>query len=156
MGGLENGQEVVPPFFPKKRGFSKSSKTPNFIAFPEKMGGNHFFQEGYVTKRTDLEAKKNDNFLVPFRQKCLRRCQSKKKGGWGGQSPPQKGREKHSHGRVLVVFVVVGCCFCFFLVVVVSLLFLFMLLVVVVVILFLLLLLLLFFLLLSLFLLLFL
>ena len=27
MGGLENGQEVVPPFFPKKSGFSKSSKT---------------------------------------------------------------------------------------------------------------------------------
>ena len=43
MGGLENGQEVVPPFFPKKWGFSKSSKTPIFIAFPEKMGGRHFF-----------------------------------------------------------------------------------------------------------------
>ena len=43
MGGLENGQEVVPPFFPKKSGFSKSSKTPIFIAFPEKMGGRHFF-----------------------------------------------------------------------------------------------------------------
>ena len=37
MGGLENGQEVVPPFFPPKMGvFSKSSKTPVFIAFPEK------------------------------------------------------------------------------------------------------------------------
>ena len=57
-GGLENGQEVVPPFFPKKSGFSKSSKTPIFIAFPEKLGGNHFFQKGYVTKRTDLEGKK--------------------------------------------------------------------------------------------------
>ena len=43
MGGLENGQEVVPPFFSKKSGFSKSSKTPIFIAFPEKMCGNHFF-----------------------------------------------------------------------------------------------------------------
>ena len=43
MGGLENGQEVVPPFFPKKSGFLKSSKTPIFIAFPEKMGGRHFF-----------------------------------------------------------------------------------------------------------------
>ena len=43
MGGLENGQEVVPPFLSKKTGFSKSSKTPIFIAFPEKMGGNHFF-----------------------------------------------------------------------------------------------------------------
>ena len=27
MGGLQNGQEVVPPFFPKKRVFSKFSKT---------------------------------------------------------------------------------------------------------------------------------
>ena len=27
VGGLENGQEVVPPFFSKKTGFSKSSKT---------------------------------------------------------------------------------------------------------------------------------
>ena len=43
MGGLENGQEVVPPLLSKKSGFSKSSKTPIFIAFPEKMGGNHFF-----------------------------------------------------------------------------------------------------------------
>ena len=43
MGCLENGQEVVPPFFPKKSGFSQSSKTPIFIAFPEKMGGRHFF-----------------------------------------------------------------------------------------------------------------
>ena len=36
MGGLQNGQEVVPPFFSKKTGFSKFSKTPIFIAFPEK------------------------------------------------------------------------------------------------------------------------
>ena len=27
LGGLENGQEVVPPFSPKKGFFSKSSKT---------------------------------------------------------------------------------------------------------------------------------
>ena len=27
LGGLENGQEVVPPFLSKKSGFSKSSKT---------------------------------------------------------------------------------------------------------------------------------
>ena len=43
MGGLENGQEVVPPFLPQKSGFLKSSKTPIFIAFPEKVGGRHFF-----------------------------------------------------------------------------------------------------------------
>ena len=58
MGGLENGQEVVPPFFPKKWGFSKSSKNPIFIAFPEKMGGRHFFEKGYVTRRTLLEGQK--------------------------------------------------------------------------------------------------
>ena len=58
MGGLENGQEVVPPFLSKKSGFSKSSKTPTFIAFPEKMGGNHFFEKGYVTRRTPLEGQK--------------------------------------------------------------------------------------------------
>ena len=28
MGGLQNGQEIVPPFFSKKTGFSKFSKTP--------------------------------------------------------------------------------------------------------------------------------
>ena len=43
MGGLENGQEVVPPFFSKKWGFFKILKNPIFIAFPEKMGGRHFF-----------------------------------------------------------------------------------------------------------------
>ena len=58
MGGLEKGQEVVPPFLSKKTGFSKSSKTPIFIVFPEKMGGNHFFFKGYVTKRTLLEGQK--------------------------------------------------------------------------------------------------
>ena len=44
-GGLQNGQEVVPLFFSKKSGFSKFSKTPIFIAFPEKMGGDHFFSK---------------------------------------------------------------------------------------------------------------
>ena len=58
MGGLENGQEVVPPFLSKKSGFSKSSKTPIFIAFPEIMGGNHLFEKGYVTRRTPLEGQK--------------------------------------------------------------------------------------------------
>ena len=53
LGGLENGQEVVPPFFSKKSGFSKSSKTPIFIVFPEKMGGRHF-KKGYVTRGTHL------------------------------------------------------------------------------------------------------
>ena len=56
-GGLENGQGVAPPFFSNKSGFSKSSKIPIFVAFPEKLVGNHFFQKGYVTKRTDLEGK---------------------------------------------------------------------------------------------------
>ena len=44
-GGLENGQEVVPPSFSQKSGFSKSSKKTTFIVFPEKMGGNHFFSK---------------------------------------------------------------------------------------------------------------
>ena len=51
LGGLENGQEVVPPFFSKKSGFSKSSKNPIFIAFPEKMGGNHFFFKKAMLQR---------------------------------------------------------------------------------------------------------
>ena len=59
-GGLETGRKQFHHFF-QKSGFSKFSKTPIFI--PEKMGGNHFFQKGYVTRRTDLEGK-NDNFLV--------------------------------------------------------------------------------------------
>ena len=51
MGGLEKGQEVVPPFWSKKTGFFKSSKTPIFIAFPEKMGGNHFFFKKAMLQR---------------------------------------------------------------------------------------------------------
>ena len=59
MGGLQNGQEVVPPFFSKKKtGFSKFSKTPIFIAFPEEMGGHHFFSKRLCYKKIYLEAKK--------------------------------------------------------------------------------------------------
>ena len=57
-GGLQNGQEVVPLFFSKKSGFSKFSKTPIFIAFPEKWVATIFFQKGYVTMRTLLEGQK--------------------------------------------------------------------------------------------------
>ena len=45
LGGLENGQEVVPPFFSQKSGFSKSSKTPIFITFPEKWVATIFFKK---------------------------------------------------------------------------------------------------------------
>ena len=103
-GGLQNGQEVVPLFF-QKIGFFKFSKTPIFIAFPEKMGGDHFFQKGYVTMRTLLEGQKNDNFLLPFRQKCLRRCQSKKRGGLGGAKPPPKRKREAESWHSC-------CCFC--------------------------------------------
>ena len=63
MGGLQNGQEVVPPFFPQNSGFSKSSKTPIFIAFPEKMGGRHFFSKRLCYKEdTFRRAKKMITF----------------------------------------------------------------------------------------------
>ena len=58
MGGLQNGQGVVPPFFSKKTGFSKFSKTPIFIAFPEKMGGHHFFSKRLCYKKDLLRGKK--------------------------------------------------------------------------------------------------
>ena len=58
LGGLENGQEVVPPFFSRKNRVFQNPQKPIFIVFPEKMGGNHFFQNGYVTRRTDLEGQK--------------------------------------------------------------------------------------------------
>ena len=58
MGGLQNGQEAVPPFFPKKTVFSKFSKTPIFIAFPEKMGGHHFFSKRLCYKKDLLRGKK--------------------------------------------------------------------------------------------------
>ena len=48
LGCLENGQEVVPPFFSKKSGFSKSSKTPIFIAFPEKWVATIFFKKAML------------------------------------------------------------------------------------------------------------
>ena len=41
LGGLENGQEVVPPFFSKKSFFF--IKNPIFIVFPEKNGWQPFF-----------------------------------------------------------------------------------------------------------------
>ena len=57
-GGLENGQEVVPPIFSKKSGFSKSSKTPIFIMFPEKLGGNLFFSKRLCYKEDRLRGAK--------------------------------------------------------------------------------------------------
>ena len=45
LGGLENGQEVVTPFFFPKIGFFKILKNPIFIVFPEKMGGKPFFSK---------------------------------------------------------------------------------------------------------------
>ena len=50
LGGLENGQEVVPPFFSKKLGFSKSSKNPIFIAFPEKWVATIFFKKAMLQR----------------------------------------------------------------------------------------------------------
>ena len=50
LGGLENGQEVVPPFFSKKSGFSKSSKKPIFIAFPEKWVATIFFKKAMLQR----------------------------------------------------------------------------------------------------------
>ena len=58
LGGLEDGQEVVPPFLSKKSGFSKSSKTPIFIAFPEKLGGNHFFSKRLCYQEDSLRGGK--------------------------------------------------------------------------------------------------
>ena len=59
MGGLQNGQEVVPPFFQKKKtGFSKFSKTPIFIAFPKKWVATIFFQKGLCYKKDLLRGKK--------------------------------------------------------------------------------------------------
>ena len=62
MGGLENGQEVVPPFKKKKRVFQNPLKPLFFRRFPKKWVATIFFQNGYVTKRTDLEAKKMITF----------------------------------------------------------------------------------------------
>ena len=42
-GGLENGQEVVSPFFSKKSGFSKFSKTPTFYSVSRKNGCQPIF-----------------------------------------------------------------------------------------------------------------
>ena len=105
LGGLENGQEVVPPFFPKKRVF-KILKNPYFIVFPEKVGGGHFFQKGLCYKEETFRgAKKNDNFFGSFRQKSLR--------------SHQKRGVKHSDVRVPVVFAVCCCCFLFVVVIIV-------------------------------------
>ena len=49
FGGLENGQEVVPPFFslPKNR-FFKILKNPIFIVFPEKWVATIFFKKAML------------------------------------------------------------------------------------------------------------
>ena len=66
MGGLENGQEVVPHFFSKKSGFSKSSKKPFFIAFPEKWVATIFFSKRLCYKEDRLRGQKK---MITFR--CL-------------------------------------------------------------------------------------
>ena len=43
MGGLENGQEVVPPFFPQKIGFFEILKNPYFYSVSRKNGWSPFF-----------------------------------------------------------------------------------------------------------------
>ena len=107
-------------FLSKETGFSESSKTPIFIAFPEKMGGHHFFSKRLCFKKdTFRRAKKNDNFLVPFRQKCLRRCQSKKRGGWGGEAPPKKEERSRVMAQLLLFLLLLVVVFCFFVVVLV-------------------------------------
>ena len=58
LGGLENGQEVVPPFLSKKSGFSKSSKTPIFIVFPEKWVATIFVSKRLCYKEDRLKGKK--------------------------------------------------------------------------------------------------
>ena len=48
-GGLKNGQEVVPHFFPKE-GVFKVLKNPNFYSVSRKIGGGHFFQKRPMLK----------------------------------------------------------------------------------------------------------
>ena len=43
-GDLENGQEVVPPFLPKK-GVLQYPQNPYFLGFPKKMGGRPLFSK---------------------------------------------------------------------------------------------------------------
>ena len=67
------------------------------------MGGNHFFSKRLCYKEDSLRGK-NDNFLVSLRHKCLRRCQTKKRGVGGGEAPPpQRKRAQSWHS---------SCCFC--------------------------------------------
>ena len=58
-GGLENGQEVVPPFFPQKvLFFSKILKNPIFIAFPEKWVATTFFPKRLCYKEDTFKGAK--------------------------------------------------------------------------------------------------
>ena len=41
LGGLKNGQEVVPPFFPKEFLFSQNPQKPYFYSVSRKKGGGH-------------------------------------------------------------------------------------------------------------------
>ena len=62
LGGLENGQEVVPPFLPKK-GVFKILKNPYFYSVSRTNGWRPlFFQKGYVARRTHLEGQQMKTF----------------------------------------------------------------------------------------------
>ena len=45
-------------FFTPKKGFLKSSKSPIFIVFPEKMAGGHFFKKGLCWKEDTFRGSK--------------------------------------------------------------------------------------------------
>ena len=68
LGGLENGQEVVPPFFPKK-GIFQNPQKPNFIVFPEKWMAATFFWKRLCYKEDTFRGANNENLLGSFRQK---------------------------------------------------------------------------------------
>ena len=62
LGGLENGQDVVPPFFPKNRVFQNPQKNL-FYSVSRKMGGNHFFSKRLCYKEDRFRgAKKMKTF----------------------------------------------------------------------------------------------
>ena len=62
LGGLENGQEVVPPFFPQKSGFFQNPQNPIFIAFPEKWVATIFLKRLCYKEDTFRRAKKMITF----------------------------------------------------------------------------------------------
>ena len=68
LGGLENGQEVVPPFFPENGGFQNRQKPRFYSVSRKKKVATMFFEKRLCYKEDTFRGATKMNFLGCFRQ----------------------------------------------------------------------------------------